>query len=135
MNLLPPDETPQGERMLVSNQFAGGYLIGATLIPDTSDPCAPGGRGWVMAVNPFTGTGPSDVFFDLNHDASFDNSDRVSSSGSLVAAGGIGFSSLKGMPSFAGALMLNNLNGVISTTLVNPAGGKGGRVSWREIVH
>lgn len=88
-----------------------------------------------MAVNPFTGTGPSDVFFDLNHDASFDNSDRVSSSGSLVAAGGIGFSSLKGMPSFAGALMLNNLNGVISTTLVNPAGGKGGRVSWREIVH
>ncbi|MGN6235149.1 pilus assembly protein [Dyella sp.] len=137
MDLLPSTgtDTAEGERMLVANQFIGGYLIGASLIPDTSNACAPGGRGWVMSLDPFTGTNPKDVFFDMNHDGVFDDSDRVKVGNAMVASGGIGFSSLMGLPSFSGPVMLNNLNGLISTTLTNPSAGKGGRVSWREIVH
>jgi type IV pilus assembly protein PilY1 len=136
IDLVPPSPaTDEGERMLVSNQFVGGYLVGASLIPDTSDPCAPGGRGWVMALDPFTGTNPQEVFFDLNNDGAFNNGDRVKVGNSTVAGGGIGFGSLIGLPAFTNATMFNNLNGLIETTHINPAGSKGGRVSWREIVH
>ncbi|HWU78160.1 MAG TPA: PilC/PilY family type IV pilus protein, partial [Rhodanobacter sp.] len=140
IDLVPPvaagdPAVYQGERMLVSNQFVDGYLVGASLIPDTSDPCAPGGRGWVMALNPFTGTNPDDLFFDLNGDGVFDDSDRVKVGSTLVSGGGIGFGSLIGLPAFTGSSMFNNLNGVIEHTRINPAGGNGGRVSWREIVY
>ncbi len=135
MDLIPPNNVQEGERMIVRNQFVDGYLIGATLIPDTSDPCAPGGRGWVMALEPFTGTNPENIYFDLNHDAIFNDTDKVKSGDSTVAAGGMGFTSLTGLPSFGPGIMLNNLNGNTDPTHVNPPGGQGGRVSWREIVH
>lgn len=135
MNLVPPDGKGEGERMVVRNQFVDGYLVGTSLIPDTSDPCAPGGRGWVMALEPFTGTNPKDIYFDLNRDAIFNDTDEVKSGDSSVAAGGMELTSLTGVPSFTGAMMLNNLNGVTDSRRVNPPAGQGGRVSWREIVH
>lgn len=135
MDLEPPDGTKEGERMIVRNQFVDGYLVGDSLIPDTSDPCAPGGRGWVMALEPFTGTNPKDIYFDLNRDAIFNNTDEVKSGDSSVAAGGMGLNSLTGASSFTGALMLNNLNGTTDSRRVNPPSGQGGRVSWREVVH
>lgn len=140
IDLVPPVATGdpaihEGERILVSNQFNNGYLVGASLIPDTSNPCAPGGRGWPMALDPFTGTNPKNLYFDLNNDGVFDDSDRVKVGNTMVAAGGIGFGSLIGLPAFNKASMYNNLNGVIQSTHINPTVGHGGRVSWREVVH
>lgn len=134
LNLVPPSGSATGERMLVGNQFVNGYLIGASLIPDTSNPCAIGGKGWVMALDPFSGTNPENVYFDLNHDGEFNDKDKVQVGDSKVAAGGMQFISLTGQPSFTGALMLNNLNGKISKTNLNPAAGPAARVSWREVV-
>jgi Tfp pilus tip-associated adhesin PilY1 len=41
--------------MVVSNFFQGTALIGTTRIPDSGDVCSPSGKGFVMAINPFTG--------------------------------------------------------------------------------
>jgi type IV pilus assembly protein PilY1 len=135
MDLIPPDGIHEGERMLVGNQFVDGYLVGTSSIPDTSDPCAPGGRGWVMILDPFTGTNPTSIYFDLNHDALFNSSDEVKDGDTSVAAGGMGFSSLTGAPAFTRGLMLNNLNGTIDSRRVKGPGGNGERVSWRELVN
>jgi type IV pilus assembly protein PilY1 len=135
INLISPSGSPEGERMLVGNQFSNGLLNGTSLIPDTSDPCAPGGRGWVMALDPFTGTNPSNNFFDMNGDGVFNDLDKVSVNGSLVPAGGIGFSSLTGSAAFAGNVMLVNQNGVLSSRQLQPQSNTPGRVSWRELIN
>jgi type IV pilus assembly protein PilY1 len=135
LNLTSPTNGAEGERMIVGNQFQYGLLIGSTLIPDTSDACSPGGRGWVMAVNPFMGTNPGSTFFDLNHDGTFDSNDQVTVGSQQLAAAGMEFSSLTGSPAFVGSLMLVNQNGVITPTAINPQSGTGSRVSWREIIN
>lgn len=135
INLVPPSNTPEGERMLVGNQFSNGFLIGTSLIPDTSDPCAPGGRGWVMALNPFTGTNPTGNFFDMNGDGVFNDLDKVTVNGSLVPTGGIGFSSLTGSAAFSGNVLLVNQNGVLNSRQTQPQANTPSRVSWRELIN
>ncbi len=131
LDLIPPTNVPEGERMIVANQIYQNLLVATTLIPDMTDVCAPTGRGWVMAVDPFTGTNPKNVFFDLNGDAQFNGSDEVGG----TAAAGIGLSSLTGSATFAGQTLLANQNGAIFSDLVNPQGANQGRVSWRELVN
>lgn len=135
INLIPPTNTAEGERMLVGNQFSNGFLIGTSLIPDTSDPCAPGGRGWVMALNPFTGTNPTGNFFDMNGDGVFNDLDKVTVNGSLVPSGGIGFSSLTGSAAFSGNVLLVNQNGVLNSRQTQPQANTPSRVSWRELIN
>ena len=66
------------ERMVVPNRFQGSSLIGTTRIPDSTDVCSPGGRGYIMAINPFTGARLAETFFDINRDGVFDDEDRSS---------------------------------------------------------
>ena len=49
------------ERMVVPNRFQGGALIGTSRIPTSQDFCQPSGRGFVMAIDPFTGRAVADV--------------------------------------------------------------------------
>lgn len=126
--------TGDGERMVTRNQFKNGLLVGATLIPETSDPCAPTGSGWVMAVNPFTGANPSGSFFDLNGDGSFDDQDLIDFDGESVPAAGISFDSLAGIPAFIGNRMIVNVGGDLQDSSVGGSVGDGRRTSWREIV-
>jgi type IV pilus assembly protein PilY1 len=135
LDLTSPTNGAEGERMIVGNQFQYGLLVGSTLIPDTSDACSPGGRGWVMAVNPFLGTNPGSIFFDINGDGAFGSSDEVTVGSLNLAAAGMEFSSLTGSPAFVGSLMLVNQNGIITPTAINPQSGIGSRVSWREIIN
>jgi len=133
--LKPPSSLAEGERMLVGNQFKNGLLIGTTLIPDTSDPCAPSGRGWVMAVQPFTGLNPTSDFFDMNNDGTFNSADQISVNGTLVPSAGISFSSLTGSATFMGSAMLNNLNGTPDIRKVQSQPSTPSRVSWRELIN
>ncbi len=54
IDLESPVHGAEGERMVVPNRFQGAALIGTTRIPDASDICRPTGRGFIMAINPFT---------------------------------------------------------------------------------
>jgi len=135
MDLLPPSNTPQGERMIVANQAYQNLLVGSTLIPDNTDVCAPSGRGWIMAVNPFTGTNPTSIFFDRNGDSVFNASDRITVNGAAIPIAGISLTALTGMSSFISTTLLANQNGTIFNTQVNPQVSNPGRVSWAELIN
>lgn len=136
IDLTSPLNGAEGERMVTPNQFQGSLLIGTSRIPQATDPCNPSGRGWIMALDPFTGTNPTATFFDLNGDGKFDSADMITVNGKAYPAGGIGFSSLPNNPIFVGNTMLVSFdNG--TTSSISTAGSVGAlkRVSWREIVN
>lgn len=137
IDLTSPVNGAEGERMVTPNQFQGSLLIGTSRIPQAADVCNPTGRGWIMALDPFTGTNPASNFFDTNGDGKFDAADMVTlSDGTQVPAGGVGFSSLPNNPIFVGNTMLVSFDDG-STSSIATAGSVGSlsRTSWREIVN
>lgn len=131
MNLLPPSGTPQGERMVVPNFFQGLTLIGTTRIPDSDDVCSPSGKGFTMAIDPFTGGRLSGGFFDTNSDGSVDGGDSLNG----VPVSGIGYNSSPNNPIFLGDVMYTSLDdGTNAITRTNASGSNLRRVSWRELI-
>ncbi|MEQ1667984.1 MAG: pilus assembly protein PilC, partial [Sulfuriferula sp.] len=77
MDLLqPPSATQQGERVVTQPLLRNGSVIFTTLIPST-DPCVPGGDGWLMELNAQTGARLDASALDLNGDKLFDAGDYV----------------------------------------------------------
>ena len=137
IDLTSPVNGAEGERMVTPNQFQGSLLIGTSRIPQAADVCNPTGRGWIMALDPFTGTNPAASFFDVNGDGKFDANDMVTlPDGTQVPAGGVGFSSLPNNPIFVGNSMLVSFDDGSNSSIAT-AGSVGAldRVSWREIVN
>lgn len=87
-----------------------------------------------MAINPFTGTNATSVFFDLNGDGNFDDSDKITVGDEAVAVAGIGFNSVPNNPIFVGNTMLVSFDNA-TTSSINTAGTTGliKRLSWREL--
>ncbi len=131
-----PNQTQQGERIVTPNQFQGNQLLATTRIPQAADLCNPSGRGWIMAVDPFTGTNPKSSFFDLNGDGQINQpADWIMVGGKPVAAGGMGFSSLPNNPIFMGGSMLVSFdNGSATSIKTSGTSGTLQRVSWRELI-
>lgn len=131
IDLVSPVNGVEGERMVVPNIFQGLSLIGTTRIPDNTDVCNPSGRGWVMAINPFTGGRLNSSFFDVNGDGRFDNNDQVNGQ----PASGIGLPSGPNNPIFIGNVMLTNMDNAESNVIkTNSSVLAPSRVSWREVV-
>lgn len=59
---LPPSNTREGERMIGDQQVIKNVLIASSIIPSTDNPCR-GGRGYVNALDAFTGTSLATGFF------------------------------------------------------------------------
>lgn len=59
---LPPSNTPEGERMIGDQQVIKNVLLASSIIPSTENPCR-GGRGYVNALDAFTGTSLATGFF------------------------------------------------------------------------
>jgi type IV pilus assembly protein PilY1 len=132
IDLKSPVNGAEGERMVTPNQFQGNLLLGTTRIPQATDACNPSGRGWIMAIDPFTGTNPSSNFFDTNGDGVIDSSDAISG----TPAAGVGFSSLPNNPIFVGGSMLTSFdNGTTSSIKTSSSTGGTKRVSWRELIN
>jgi type IV pilus assembly protein PilY1 len=136
MDLTSPSNGAEGERIVTPNQFQGSLLLGTTRIPQATDACNPSGRGWIMALDPFSGAAASTSFFDLNGNGAINDADGVRSGNNTLTNSGIGFNSLPNNPIFVGGVMLvsfdNGSNGSVYT-----AGSQGdfSRVSWRELVN
>ena len=132
----------QTERMVTPNQFQGSLLLGTSRIPSAtnSDPCNPsGGSGWIMAINPFTGTAASQSFFDANNNNVFTD-DRAyatnpDSTVTYYTAAGVGFGATANNPIFVGHDMLVSFSNA-TTGNVNTRGTVSTlqRLSWRELV-
>lgn len=132
MDLRSPVNGEEGERMVVPNQFRGQVLIGTTRIPDASDPCAPGGRGFIMAIDPFTGGRlPGNSFFDVDGDGSF--TEVIGQP--PVPVSGIGMPSGPNSPIFVGDILQVSLDDASNRSVRTSVGGmQPRRVSWRELV-
>lgn len=133
MDLRYPDTTAgqQGERMIVPNFFQGTALIGTTRIPDSNDVCTPSGKGFVMAINPFTGGRLPQSFFDLDRDGGSSTGDTLNG----VPVSGLGLNSSPNNPIFVGNMMQLGLdNASTATYATNNIGLSMKRVSWRELL-
>ncbi len=132
MDLVSPLNGEEGERMVVPNRFRGRALIGTTRIPDAVDPCSPSGRGFIMAIDPFSGGRlPGGSFFDVDGDGSFDETIGEPP----VPVSGIGTPSGPNNPIFIGDIMQVSLDDATSETVQTSGFGmEPERVSWRELI-
>jgi type IV pilus assembly protein PilY1 len=132
IDLISPVNGQQGERIIEPNQFQGLTLLAASRTPTATNICAPGGSGYVMAINPFTGGRLSTSFFDVDGNSSIGASDMLGG----VPVSGIGFASAPNNPTFLGPVMQVSLDDRSRETVVTSSGAlQPRRVSWRELVN
>lgn len=128
-----------GEGMVIPNQIYNNLLIGTSRVEDSSDPCSPGGKGWVMAVMPFQGTNLEETFFDSNGDGKFDEGDMIEVDGKKYVQMGMGFENVPNNPLFIEDAMITGCVGDSCTnegpdpTKLNLTGMVQVR-SWRELL-
>lgn len=123
------DLPESGERIVTASNFyqlAEPVLIASSMIP-TVDVCQPGGRGYVNAINPFTGARLSKGFFDVTGDGAFSDDIAVSSVDLEV-----------GKPSepivVGGTLIAGGSEATLKGIKINVGAIPRGRISWREII-
>lgn len=129
-----------GERVINRPLVAGSALFFASIIPPTSNACDAGGKGYLNALDAFTGTSLVEPFFDSNGDGNFDDGDKLGSGDAKVGVGsidpGIGMLTkpiiIRG-PNRAIAVVGGSLGGMADPA-VKPPGTAPQRVSWREIL-
>jgi type IV pilus assembly protein PilY1 len=135
----PPNNKADGERMVGSQVVVGGsILVASSIIPQSSD-CDVSGRGFVNAVDIFTGAAVSTPFFDANGDGAFNNLDTLKN-GTETTSPNIPVGSIDlgvGMPT--DPTVLENLVVVGGSKGTTGSVGiqrvvKDGRISWREIL-
>jgi type IV pilus assembly protein PilY1 len=124
------------ERIVVPNRFQGSALIGTTRIPDSSDACRPTGRGFIMAINPFTGARLTQTFFDANRDGVFNDADKLLTGGDLEIVSGLGIDSSPNNPIFIENVMqFSKDDGSTDAVRVQGGNTEARRASWREITN
>ena len=128
--------TPKGERMVVPNFFQGMALIGTTRYPDSTDPCSPTGRGYTMAIDPFTGGRLGSAFFDMNGNGTVGDSGDYYGGNTSTPYSGVGYDSGPNNPIFLGPYMYTSLDsGSYSKIMTSGAQALVRRVSWRELLN
>lgn len=152
LDLVPPSGTAHGERMFYGAQVFGAALFATTAVPE-DDPCSPGGNGWLMGIDPFTGGRLRTNLFQGHETVAVTNPDG---STTRYNVSGIGFTSMPSSPMLVrsdpnvsgGCSSGGGSNNPCSPSrvLVNTAGtnieDKGlnlpdnfGRLSWRELIN
>ncbi len=126
---------PAGERMVTGStlyQLAKPTLVGSSIIP-IDDPCKPGGKGYLNAIDPFTGASTDFVVFDLNDDNAFDSKDNLGSD--VVGSVDLDIG-MPGAPVLVGnQMVVGGSSGKIASLRVNLGGAATtGRLMWREII-
>ncbi len=134
IDLTKADGSAEGERIVTSSkvyQLAEPTLVASSIIPVT-DPCIPGGKGYLNAVNPYSGARLTLGFFDVNGNRQFTD-DKLNDH--LISSVDLGV----GMP--GEAVLISNLlvvggsSGNIEDILINQGVvANKGRISWREII-
>jgi len=70
-------DLPAGERVAYNPIPRDGRFVFVTLIPDSSDPCAAGGGGWIMELDYLDGSRLPFPPFDLTGDHKINDEDKV----------------------------------------------------------
>jgi type IV pilus assembly protein PilY1 len=130
-----------GERIVVTSNFfkkAEPILQGSSMIPVTTNQCLSGGRGYINALNPFTGARLTNPLFDLNRNNSFAD-EYIGTTSAYIGS----FDPGVGQPGQAriigSELVVGGSGGETgksrdSFRINDPNSARKGRISWREIV-
>lgn len=87
--LTPPKGDAEGERIANRPQVSGTVLITASMIPPKDEAtCSAGGRGYINALDAFTGTSTKKAFFDANGNKDFTD-DVIGADGNEVPVGSV----------------------------------------------
>jgi type IV pilus assembly protein PilY1 len=134
IDLLSPPNPPgtiEGERVISDAQMFGDVLIVSSVIP-TADACQADGRGYLNALDAFTGTSTGPSLFDLDGDGSFDD-ETLGNDKLPVGSVDLGV----GMPTLAevlrGLAVVGGSSGNLGGVAIREARNVG-RVSWREVI-
>lgn len=131
--LQPPEQDELGERMISEPQIINRVLVSASIIP-MNDACQSNGRGYLNALDAFTGTSlAGGSFFDIDGDGDFADEVIVDDDGNPLPVGSIDLG--VGMPTLPN--LMRELAAVGGSTgsaeTVNTLDARfTGRVSWRE---
>lgn len=126
----------KGERMVVPNFFQGMALIGTTRFPDSNDPCSPTGKGYTMAIDPFTGGRLNNAFFDINNSGTVGDTGDYHGGSTATPYSGVGYDSGPNNPIFLGSYMYTSLdNGTYAKMKTSAGAANVKRVSWRELLN
>jgi type IV pilus assembly protein PilY1 len=128
-----------GERMVSPNTLRQGVLLGQTLIPDI-DACGSDTDGYILAVDPFTGTRLQYTYFDFSSNGTLDSADKVldpNDSNSSIDGSGFSVGESLSNPVFAENQLITQTGSggteVIEVAGTAASGAVAKRVSWREI--
>lgn len=138
------DNPVVGERVITGSkivQFVKPALMASSMYPIPTDPCEPGGKGYLNFVDPWSGAATEVDILDVNRDNNFTN-DRLG--GEIVGSVDVGVGiPTEALPMTAGSRVLVFVGGSgtssTSGALIKHITGLGsasfkGRVSWREII-
>jgi type IV pilus assembly protein PilY1 len=132
---LVTNNVAEGERMVGTQTLlkaVNPVLMASSRIPE-GDSCTPGGRGYINAIDPFTGGNLSFTFFDVNDDAKFDAADNRGDD--PIASIDLGV----GMPTdpvcIGDQCFVSGSTGQLGRVRVNLGGATTPRrIGWREII-
>jgi len=132
--LTPPSGTAEGERITNRPIVSGTVLITSSMIPPSDDvSCDSPGRGYINALDAFTGTSTSEPYFDANGDGDFTN-DTIGDPAVPIGSVDLGV----GMPTLPtiieDLLVVGGSKATMGQMKVNPQGANPRRISWREIL-
>lgn len=142
LDLISPNAAANGERIIDTPILVGKNLVFTTLIPSGSD-CDFGGTGWLMEIDPITGSRINGTVFDLNNDGAFTDSDyvNVTIDGEEVRVPVSGKKSEGGIITSPGIIsagekefkLSSTSSGTIETTVEKSSSPNKGRGSWRQL--
>jgi type IV pilus assembly protein PilY1 len=133
----------EGEKQVSDPILRNGKVIFTTTIADPN-PCAYGGRSWLMEMDSLTGGELQYTPFDLNGDKNFNDSDFVTvtlADGTTEKVPVSGLQSTDGLLTKPGIVASSNseyaitpdTSGVLEEHRQNPGPGALGRQSWRQL--
>ncbi|MGD9888543.1 MAG: pilus assembly protein [Halothiobacillaceae bacterium] len=132
---LKVNNNAEGERIVTDSMLLGNVLLASSIIPVSDDVCTPTGRGYINAIDPWSGGSLKNVFFDFDNDGAQTDGDKIDYNGNKLPIGSIDFNI--GMPSeplFMGNQMsIGGSRAAVESLTVFPSY-PSGRISWRELI-
>ncbi|MBE9609744.1 pilus assembly protein [Chitinilyticum piscinae] len=77
------DLPTSSERLVASPMLYDDKVLFGTGVPQSTEKCTPGGKGWIIGLNPFTGSVPADrknraySFIDISQDGKSTAADKI----------------------------------------------------------